>query len=144
MISCIVTQAEPGQLLEKSKEDRQSITGRSNDTYTRIGGASGENTEKAGWKAGNVQSIENRQCYETKGEKRQFIFESLQLDTNAILNTDANLKEAVIKLFLNNFEVLATRPSQHGKTEVLEMKIDLVPGAIPYKSQVRLLNPDKK
>ena len=27
---------------------------------------------------------------------------------------------------------------------VLEMKIDLVPGVIPYKSQVRPLNPDQK
>ena len=63
---------------------------------------------------------------------------------NAILNTDAKLKEAVIKLFLDNFEVLATHPSQYGETEVLEMKIDLVPGAIPYKAQVRPLNPDQK
>ena len=38
---------------------------------------------------------------------------------NAILNADAKLKVAVIKLFLDNFEVLATHPSQYGKTEVL-------------------------
>ena len=63
---------------------------------------------------------------------------------NAILNTDVKLKEAVIKLFLDNFEVLTMHPSQYGQTEVLEMKIDLVPGAIPYKSQVRTLNPDQK
>ena len=63
---------------------------------------------------------------------------------NAILNTDTKLKEAVIKLFLDNFEVLALHPSQYGETEVLEMKIDLVPGAILYKSRVRLLNPDQK
>ena len=63
---------------------------------------------------------------------------------NAILNAGAKLKEAVIKLFLDNFEVLAMHPSQYGETEVLEMKIYLVPGAIPYKSQVRPLNPDQK
>ena len=51
------------------------------------------------------------------------------------------LKEAVIKLFIDNFKVLATHPSHYGKTE---MKIDLVPGAIPYKSRVRPLNPDQK
>ena len=50
----------------------------------------------------------------------------------------------MIKLFLDNFKVLATHPNQYGETEVLEMKIDLVPGAIPYKSRVRLLNPDQK
>ena len=30
------------------------------------------------------------------------------------------------------------------KPETLEMKIDLAPGAIPYQSRVRLLNPDQK
>ena len=35
-------------------------------------------------------------------------------------------------------------PSQYGETEVLEMKIDLIPGFIPYKSQVRQLNPYQK
>ena len=40
---------------------------------------------------------------------------------------DKKLKEAVIKLFLDNFEVLAMHPSQYGKTEVVEMRIDLVP-----------------
>ena len=53
--------------------------------------------------------------------------ESFQLDMNEILNVDAKLKEAVIKLFLDNFEVLAMHPSQYGETKVLEMKIDLVP-----------------
>ena len=54
--SCIGTQAEQGQLPEKHKEDTQSFTGRSNDTDTCIGGASGENAEKAG----SVHSLEKR------------------------------------------------------------------------------------
>ena len=95
-----------------------------------------EKVEKAGLKAKCVQTIENRQSYETEEEKRKFICKSFQLDTNAKLNADAKLKEAMIKLFLDNLEVLATHPSQYGETEVLEMKIDLVPGAIPYKSRV--------
>ena len=100
--------------------------------------------EKTGRKAGSVQLIENRQFYKTKEEKRQFIRESFQLDTNEILNTDAKLKEAVIKFVLDNFEVLATHLSQCGETEVLEMKIDLVPGATLYKFRLRLLNPYQK
>ena len=59
--SCLVTQDEQGQLPEKHKEDTQSVTGQSNDMETRIGGTSGENTEKAG----SVQSTENRQFNET-------------------------------------------------------------------------------
>ena len=70
--------------------------------------------------------MEKRQFYKTKEEKRQFIHESFQLDMNAILNADTKLKEAVIKLFLENLEVLATHHNQYGETKVLEMKIDLV------------------
>ena len=91
-----------------------------------------------------VQNKERKKTYETKEEKQKFIRESFQLDTNATLNEDAKLKEALIKLFLDNFEILATHPCQYGETEVLEMKIDLVPGVILYKSRVRLLNPDQK
>ena len=50
---------------------------------------------------------------------------------NKILNADAKLKEALITFFLDNFEVLAMNPSQYGKTEVLEVRIDLVQEAIP-------------
>ena len=74
----------------------------------RIGGASVRNvgnTEKAGLKADSVQSLENKQCYETEKEKKKFTCKSFQLDMNAILNADAKLKEAVTKLFFDNFEV---------------------------------------
>ena len=84
------------------------------DTLT--GGASVGNIEKAGRKTDSVQSIENSQFYKTEGEKRQFIRERFQLDMNKILDADAKLKEAVSKLFLDNFEVLATHPSQYGET----------------------------
>ena len=67
--------------------------------------------------------MESRRCYETEEEKQKYIRESFHLDTNAILNTDAKLKEAVIKLFLDISKVLDTHPSQYGVTEVLEMKI---------------------
>ena len=86
----------------------QCIKGRSNCAETHIGGAGvgkSEKVEKAGQKAECVQTIENRQSYETEEEKQKFIRESFQLDTNAILNADAKLKEAVIKLFLDHFEV---------------------------------------
>ena len=60
---------------------------------------------------------------QSKKKSINFICESFQLDTNKILNTDAKLKESVVKLFLGNFKVLATHPSQYSDTEVLEMKI---------------------
>ena len=85
VISCVVMQAERGQTLEMLKEDTQSVTGWRYDVDTHIRGSSVGDTEKVGRKADSVQSIENRQFYKTKGEKRQFIHESFQLDMNAIL-----------------------------------------------------------
>ena len=133
-----MTLEEQGQRTVARSEVTQSITGTSNDMDTHIGGASRDDAKKAGQKADSVQSRENRRFYKTKEENRQFIHESYQLDSNEILNADKKLKEEVIKLFLDSFEVLAAHPSQYGETEVLEMRIDLVPWAAPYKSIVRL------
>ena len=47
------------------------------------------------------------------------------------------------KIVFRQFEVLASHPSQYGENEVLKMKMDLVPGTILCKSQVRQLNPDQ-
>ena len=49
---------------------------------TCIGGASVGDAEKGDRKADSVQSVENRKSYKTEEEKRQFIHESFQLDTN--------------------------------------------------------------
>ena len=95
-----MTQEEQGQTPADCSDATQRFTGRSNDTGTHIGGAS---LEKAGWKADSVQSAVNRKSYKTEEEKRQFICESFQLDMNKILNADAKLKGAVIKLFLYKF-----------------------------------------
>ena len=70
--SCVVTQEELGQQLEKPKENTHSVTGWINDTDTCIGSASVGNAKKAGRKADSVQFIESRQCYETEKEKQKF------------------------------------------------------------------------
>jgi len=60
------------------------------------------------------------------------------------LNRDAELKEEVIKLFLENFSTLALHPNHYGKTDLLELRIELQPGALPKRSKVRPLNPDQR
>ena len=72
--------------------------------------------------------------------KRKFIKDSFKIDENEILNRDANLKEEVIKLFLENFSTLVLHPNHYGKTDLLELQIELQPG--PIRSKVRPLNPD--
>ena len=83
--SYVVAQEELGQKSEKRKEDTQCVTGQSNWAETHIGRpcvGNVEKVEKAGRKAEFVQTIGNRQSYETEIEKRKFIRESFQLDTN--------------------------------------------------------------
>ena len=90
--SCVVTQEVLGQHSEKRKESTQSVNEDSNSAETSIGGASvkdAEKIEKAGQNLECIQTIENRQSNETEEEKRKFIKESFQLNTNEILNADA-------------------------------------------------------
>ena len=65
--------------------------------------------------------------YPTEESKRKFIRESFKLDEKEILNRDEKLKEEVIKLFLENFSALALHPNHYGKTDILELKIELQP-----------------
>jgi len=79
----------------------------------------------------------------TEESRRKFIKDSFKIDENEILNRDAELKEEVIKLFLENFSTLALHPNHYGKTDLLELRIELQPGALPKRSKVRPLNPDQ-
>ena len=82
--------------------------------------------------------------YPTEESKRKFICESFKLNENKILNRDEKLKEEVIKLFLENFLALELHPNHYGKTDILELRIELQPGAVPKRSKVRPLNPDQR
>ena len=58
-----------------------------------------------------------------------------------IFNKDENLKDEVIKMFLDNFSALALH-NHYRKTDLVELKIDLEP--VHKISKVRPLNPDQK
>ena len=88
--------------------------------------------------------IYNRSPIFPQRSKRKFIKDSFKIDENEILNRDAALKEEVIKLFLENFSKLALHPNHYRKTDLLELRIELQPGAEPKRSKVRLLNPDQR
>jgi len=82
--------------------------------------------------------------FPTEESRRKFIKDSFKIDENEIFNRDAELKEDVIKLFLENFSMLALHPNHYGKTDLLELRIELQPGAVPKRSKVRPLNPDQR
>ena len=113
-------QAELGQRPRMHRKDTQGVTEWINDAETCVGSASRSDGKKAGrtpcvieWsnatdthiggasvgdakKAGSIHSLGSRQCYETEEEKLNFVRESFQLDSKAILNKDEKLKEEVI------------------------------------------------
>ena len=72
--------------------------------------------------------------YPTEENKRLFIQESFKIDEN-----DEKLNEEVIKMFHKNFSALALHPNYYGKTDILELKIEIEAG-----SRVRPLNPDQR
>ena len=45
---------------------------------------------------------------------------------------------------MENFSTLALHPNHYGKTDLLELRIELQPGAVPKRSKVRPLNPDQQ
>ena len=45
--------------------------------------------------------------YPTEESKKKFICESFKIDENEILNQDEKMKEEAVKMFLDNFLVLA-------------------------------------
>ena len=82
-----------------------STTERLNAADSSIGGDSVERAEKASQAADSMQSIENRNFYDTEVEKIQFVQDNFKLNNNKILNMDKELKEAVIQLFIDHFDV---------------------------------------
>jgi len=82
--------------------------------------------------------------FPTEESKRKFIRDSFKIDENEISNRDAKLKEDIVKLFLENFSTLALHPNYYGKTDLLQLQIELQPGAVPKRSKVRPLNPDQR
>ena len=45
---------------------------------------------------------------------------------------------------MENFSKLALHPNRYGKTDLVELQIELQPGAVPKRSKVRPLNPDQQ
>ena len=45
---------------------------------------------------------------------------------------------------MENFSTLPLPPNHYGKTDLVELRIELQPGAVPKRSKVRPLNPDQQ
>ena len=74
-------------------------------------------------------------------ERRNFIIESLRLDDNPRLNADPESKEAIIQIFMDNFDAISVSGNDYGKTNLMKFHINIPKDAKPVRASVRPVNP---
>ena len=58
-----------------------------------------------------------------------------------MLNADPNAKEAIIQIFLDNFDAVSISGNDFGKTDLMKFHINIPKDAAPVRASVRLVNP---
>ena len=89
-----------------------------------------------------VSSINELSTEELKN-RIDFIVKELGLKTNPITMNDTKLRSSIVKLFLDNYEVIAQTDDDIGHTDLIKFKINLKEGATPVCSRNWPLNPDQ-
>lgn len=84
-----------------------------------------------------LQQITEREL----NERRTYIIDSLKLNENPLLKGNAELREEIIRVFLENFDAVAISESDYGRTELMEFTFDIPRDAIPVRDKLRPLNP---
>lgn len=78
---------------------------------------------------------------EELAERIKFLETSLKLNESPILRQDTKLRQALLQLFLDNFDAVSIQDNDFGKTNLVRFRIDVKPGTQPHKARVRPLNP---
>ncbi len=74
-------------------------------------------------------------------EKLKLVRDTLKLEQHPVLKKRKDLHERVVDIFVKNFGVISTFPGQCGKTDLVECKIELKPGAKPVRQNSRPMAP---
>lgn len=72
-------------------------------------------------------------------DRRKYIYDSLELDKNSLLDKDQKTK--LVDIFIDNFDAVSIGGSDFGTTDLIQFHIKLKPGSLPHQSRVRPLNP---
>ena len=71
----------------------------------------------------------------------KFIKEKLDLENSDLIKNNPGMKEKVVKLCLDHFDIFSVDDADIGNCDLLQYKIDLIPGAKPIKARNIQLNP---
>lgn len=101
--------------------------------------------EGTGYASAEINTLDHRPPEELTAaelnERRAYIIESLKLDENKYAREDNELKEEIIKIFLQNWDAVSISSTDLGHTNLMKFHIDIPPGTKPTHSKVRPLNP---
>ena len=74
-------------------------------------------------------------------ERRSYIIDQLKLDENDILKDYPDIKEEVIRIFMDGWDAISIDDSDYGKTDLISFKIKLIKDTEPVRAKLRTLNP---
>ena len=77
-------------------------------------------------------------------KRRKWVRDQFRLEESEILKNDPKSLKQVEDLLIEYWDTISKNKTDYGKTDLMELTIDLVPGAWPYKGRNRPLNPKKK
>ena len=74
-------------------------------------------------------------------QRRQWLHKEFRLGESDLLSNDPKTTREVEDLLLDYFDVISISKTDYGQTQLMELEIDLVPGAKPYKGRCLPTNP---
>ena len=78
---------------------------------------------------------------EEENRRRSWLRDEFRLKDSDVLQGDPKTMRKLEDLLLEYFDIISVHKTDYGRTDMLEMEIDLVPGAKPYKGRCLPINP---
>ena len=80
----------------------------------------------------------------TEGERRRWLHKEFRLGESDVLSDNPKAIHEVENLLLSYYDVISQHKTDYGKTDLMELSIDLVPGARPFKGRCLPTNPKEE
>ena len=117
------------------------------EKWCRIGEATpvGTEAEGAGAVLGDLSSYDpSPGPSEDTEERRAWINKEFRLADSPFLAKDPEAHHRLENLLLEYWDTISKSKTDYGKTSLMELNIDLIPGAKPFKGHNRVMNPNQE
>ena len=74
-------------------------------------------------------------------ERRSYIINQLSLDDNHLLTDKPEVKEEIVKIFIDNWDAVSINDADFGKTNLMRFHIEIPKGTKAVRAKMRPLNP---